>query len=571
MSRMIGIDLGTTNSLVTEMTQEGPQVLANELGETLIPSALALAEDGHVLVGRAARDRMVNHPDQGIAFFKRDMGTAAEYHFGNKSCTPTECSAHILRELKRIAELHSPEAVSAAVITVPAYFHDTQRQATLDAAEIAGLSVERILNEPTAAALAFGFGHPDREGFQLIFDLGGGTFDVTLLEVFDGVIEIRASGGVSRLGGEDFTDALLNGIIDENKLRLSDEERSHLRQQLESVKRRLSDEAEVAVDLGEQKLIITQQDFVQSSASLMGKLRPVVRRCFRDANVDPADLVDVLLVGGATRMPFIRNFIAEEIKRLPNQSLDPDRVVGIGAAVQAALCQDDEAVQDLVLTDVCPHTLGTEVVKSLSPGRHEDGYFHPLIDRNTTIPVSRSESFSTVHPQQDQLKIKVFQGESRLVKDNQYIGELTMKGMRQRSGKPDSGLVEVRFSYDMNGILEVEVTSKASGKKISKVFEDRPGSMTKKEIEEALKRMQPLKTHPRDLLPNRARLERASRLYEDLSGANRDQLDMLVTYFESALESQDGAAIAEYGAMLDSFMSSFYAHEAEKAPLPDEN
>ncbi|MBU6180169.1 MAG: Hsp70 family protein, partial [Verrucomicrobia bacterium] len=262
---MIGIDLGTTNSLVAILRDGHPMTLLNELGEDLVPSAVAVAKDGGLLVGRAAKDRLVTAPDAGRAFFKRDMGTPAVYPFGGRTWTPVECSAAILRELKRIAELRLETAVDKAVITVPAYFHDLQRQATLEAARIAGLEVERLVNEPTAAALAYGF-RPDADMSTLmIFDLGGGTFDVTLLECFDGVIEVKASAGESRLGGEDYTDHLAEWIIEKVRWRPDGPDRGHWREQVEELKRQLGRAESATIRTGKREIEVTRRDFQEAT------------------------------------------------------------------------------------------------------------------------------------------------------------------------------------------------------------------------------------------------------------------------------------------------------------------
>ena len=562
----IGIDLGTTNSLVAVLDQSGPRTLANELGEHLTPSAVALATDGTVLVGRAAKDRLISAPDSGKEFFKRDMGTAATYTFGGRTWTPTECSAMVLREMARIAATHLGETPTSAVISVPAYFHDSQRQATMEAAKIAGLQVERIINEPTAAALAFGHEHRQKEGTLLVFDLGGGTFDVTILEVFDGVIEVKASGGESRLGGEDYTDALMAHVV----TLLPGADPVRLRPLVEVAKRRLAAQPEAVIALGGKDVRVTREDFARCTRELTGRLRPVMRRCLRDANLQASDLDDVLLVGGASRMPMIAQVIGEDLGRLGNRTLDPDKVVALGAAVQAALCDRQEAVQDLVLTDVCPHTLGVAVSKRWTEnGPPQDGFFSPIIDRNTLVPCSRSDRYNTMHPEQDQLELKVYQGESRLVIENTLLGTLMVKGLRQRMGQKEPGVIDVRFSYDMNGILEVEVVIVHSGAKLTKVIESRPGGLTDDQLAAAVRRLQPLKTLPRDLLPNRARLERANRLYPDLSGAAREGLASRIDDFESALDSQDPRRAQEAAAVLDSFLAHFYHGEGEQQPEPD--
>ncbi|MBP7949488.1 MAG: Hsp70 family protein [Verrucomicrobiales bacterium] len=560
---MIGIDLGTTNSLVAVLRDGQPVVLENELGETLTPSAVAIAGDGALLVGRAAKDRLVSNPLAGQAFFKRDMGTEILHAFGGREWSPIELSAVILKEMKRIAEVRLGQPVDRAVITVPAYFHDLQRQATLEAAQIAGLKVERLLNEPTAAALAYGFQKPGDDSTLLVFDLGGGTFDVTLLEVFDGVVEVKASAGVSRLGGEDYTDALAMWIARHHGWNPEEAQRGRWRHQVELLKRRLTTEATGSLLLGNREIQVGREEFRSATVDLTARLWPVVRRCLRDAGVTPKHISAVLLVGGASRMPLVCDGIRELLDVEPRRELDPDRVVALGAAVQQALCVGHEAVGDLVLTDVCPHTLGLMVCKEFAPGHHETGYFEPLIDRNTAVPVSRSKLMSTLHPQQEELRIQIFQGESRMVAENQKIGEVLLKGLRHKPGQKMPGTVDVRFTYDMNGLLEVEVTILSSGRKVAKVFQQRPGTMTEDEIAEAIARLAPIKTHPRDNLQNRSRLERANRLYAELIGDLRHSLSELIDRFEAALTAQDRDRISQSGEELDSFMAPFFTAEEE--------
>ena len=563
----IGIDLGTTNSLVAIFENGRPRTLANEFGEELTPSVVAVAEDGQLLVGRAAKDRLIVAPASGQACFKRDMGTSAVYRFGGKSWSPIVCSAIVLGEMKRIAELHLCATAERAVITVPAYFHDQQRQATLEAAKIAGLSVERIINEPTAAALAYGYGNPESEMRVLVFDLGGGTFDVTLLEIFEGVVEVKASAGESRLGGEDYTDALRLWLEEKHQWQPHSAARGVWRQRVEVAKRQLSANETASLYLNDGLVQVTREDFREATAATHARLRPVVIRCLRDAGVQALALDDILLVGGASRMVLVRDFIQDELKRISSLKIDPDRVVALGAAVQAGLCSNDNAVNDIVLTDVCPHTLGIETSKSLAFGQHEPGYFAPIIDRNTTVPVSRSKLFHTLHPQQDKLEVIVYQGEARLTCDNQKIGQISVpKGLRHLPGQSHPGEVDIRFSYDMNGILEVEVTAVATGQKKSHVIEQRPGCLSQREIAEAIARLQPLKLHPRDLLPHRARLERAGRVYAELVGPAREHLNAVTDQFEAALESQDSLAIKQAAAVLDSFLRGFFEHEGEAQP-----
>lgn len=512
-------------------------------------------------MGRAAKDRLIVAPDSGRAFFKRDMGTAASYRFGGRRWTPVECSAVVLREMKRIAEMRLNKPVESAVVTVPAYFHDQQRQATVEAAKIAGLRVERLLNEPTAAALAYGYRADKDLSTLMVFDLGGGTFDVTVLECFEGVVEVKASAGESRLGGEDYTDALAAWIMNEFHWQPPDSEKLRWREQVEQLKRKLSREERGTLRLGDREAPISRSDFITATAELTERLRPVVRRALRDAKLTPQHLDAVLLVGGASRMPVVVEQLRQDLGLPADASMDPDRVVALGAAVQQALCVGDSAVSDLVLTDVCPHTLGVAISKFVAPGRVEDGFFSPIIDRNTTLPVSRSQTYSTLHPEQDVLLLQVFQGESRMVAENLKIGQVRVTGMKHRPGQKKPGSVDVRFTYDMNGILEVEVTVQHSGMKLSEVFEQRPGTLNKAQIDEAVRLLQPLKIHPREFPVNRARLERANRLFTELRGDLRERLTWLVDNFEAALHSQNATRIQETGRELESFMMPFFRDE----------
>jgi molecular chaperone HscC len=558
---MIGIDLGTTNSLVATLDEGRPITLHDELGNDLIPSVVAIAEDGAILVGRAAKDRLTVAPESGVACFKRDMGTGAKYRFGGRMWTPVECSALVLRELKRIGELRLEKEIHSAVITVPAYFHDQQRQATVEAAKIAGLKVDRLLNEPTAAALAYGYKPETEMNTLLVFDLGGGTFDVTVLESFDGVVEVKASAGESRLGGEDYTDALAAWIQKEFHWQPSSQDVRRWREKVEMLKRELTLSEKAVFSINGKDAPISRADFRAATAELSVRLRPVVRRALRDANLTPKHLDAVLLVGGASRMPVVIDQVREDLGLPPNAEMDPDRVVALGAALQQGLCMGDAAVSDLVLTDVCPHSLGVEISKTLVPGVQEPGYFSVILDRNTTVPTSRSGNYHTLHPDQDEVTLNIFQGEGRLTKDNHRVGKVKVTGLRTRPGQKFPGQMDVRFSYDMNGILEVEVTILETGRKLTEVFEQRPGTMTPAQIAEAIRALGPLKIHPRELPPNRARLERANRLFADLSGGMREQLSFYVDRFEAALHLQDSAKIKEAGAELDSMMKPFFKDE----------
>lgn len=330
---------------------------------------------------------------------------------------------------------------------------------------------------------------------------------------------------------------------------------------VEQLKRRLTVEETAEVQIGDKKAPVTRGDFIEATKHITARLWPAVRRALNDSQLTPKQIDAVLLVGGASRMPAVQDMVRRDLGTEPQRSLDPDRVVALGAAVQQALCVGGSAVRDIVLTDVCPHSLGVEVAKALLPGHSQPGYFDPILDRNTTVPVSRSRNYRTLHPQQDQVLLKVFQGESRLTKENHLIGMIRIDGLKSAPDDPLGGTFDVRFTYDMNGILEVEVTMCSSGKKLTEVFEQRPGTMTREQIAEALRLLRPLKQHPRELPAHRARLERAQRLFIELTGLLRDSLTQELDQFEAALESQDPKFITAAASRLDAFMKPYFADD----------
>lgn len=391
---ILGIDLGTTNSLIAVLEESGPRLIKNALSQFLTPSAISVAEDGAILTGAAAKERLITHPGRSVASFKRFMGTGQVTRLGSLSFRPEELSALILRSLKADAEADLGATVNDAVISVPAYFNDHQRKATLDAGRLAGLKVERLVNEPTAAALAYGFGEVN-EGRFLVFDLGGGTFDVSILEKYEGVMEVHATTGDTQLGGDDFT-----SIIEEMMIRagnvdrksLDSNARAQLRREAENIKLGLTSghEAEYSIPIGAKVLsgAIGRSAFEQESAPLLRRLRTPVERAILDAGLEPHQFDAIVLVGGATRMPMVRSLVARLFGRLPLIHVDPDTTVALGAAIQAGLHKRDAALKDVVMTDVCPYTLGVATVED---ARRETRslYVTPIIERNAVVPISR--------------------------------------------------------------------------------------------------------------------------------------------------------------------------------------
>lgn len=550
---IVGIDLGTTNSLVAAWRDAAAQIIPNALSEALTPSVVSLDDNGEVLVGRAARERLLTHPDRTAAAFKRYMGSNRETVLGGRKFRPEELSALVLKSLKADAEAALGGTVSEAVISVPAYFNDTQRKATRIAGELAGFKVERLINEPTAAALAYGLHNRDIESKFLVFDLGGGTFDVSVLELFEGIMEVRASAGDNFLGGEDFVEMLVTAFMDETGAPaglswdgLDTLQRQQLRNQAERVKRNLTrrQPGEMRLRVGGEEITWTVDEtrFEAMAAPLLKRLAGPTERALRDAKFMPDELDEVLLVGGATRMPVVQSLVARMFGRLPARHLDPDEAVAMGAAVQAGLKARDAALDEVVMTDVCPYTLGVEIAQAIARDTYRDGWFLPIIERNTVVPCSRVEELWTVADNQKKLNIDIYQGESRRVKDNIKLGGITLNIPARPAGEES---VSCRFTYDINGLLEVEATVASTGLTRTVVIEQNPGVMSAREIAARLKALAGLKIHPRDQSENRALLARAERLYEERLGDLRDYLGQLITSFEAAMARQDPVEIQD--------------------------
>ena len=549
-SPIIGIDLGTTYSLVSVMQASRPVVLPNALGERLTPSAVGVDDSGELLVGAPARARAATHPASTVLAFKRDMGTDRTFDLGGRTLRPVDLSAMVLRALVHDAEQALGQRIEEAVITVPAYFGDAQRQATRDAGAIAGLKVERIVNEPTAAALAYGLHQLEREMKAVVIDLGGGTFDVTVLEIMEGVIQVRSSAGDARLGGEDFTDALAQRAIERiarvEGVRIDDAVgRARVREAADGAKRRLSRMEETEVVLPslagrDIALRVERREAEEAWRPLLERLRFPILRALRDARVKPEEIDTVLMVGGASRMPCVVSLAAELFGKRPQDELHPDEAVAQGAAIQAALKAGEAAVEDMVVTDVAPFTMGIASGTKMG-SRVVSGLFTPILERGTVIPASREEAFFTLEDGQRELLVEVYQGEHSLCRDNAKLGQLLIRGLPR--GRAGEVRVDVRFTYDMNGILEVEAKVMGTERVEHLVIASRPGKLSPEQIEEARAAMKRIKVHPRDNLPNRTALARADALFAETTGLERELLGQLLIAFRAALELQDPATI----------------------------
>jgi molecular chaperone HscC len=544
---IVGIDLGTTHSLIGAYTAQGGMLFANALGDTLTPSVVSVDGDT-VLVGQAARDRLITHPDRTVATFKRWMGSARETRLGARSFRPEELSALVLRSLLADAEAALGEKVKEAVISVPAYFSDAQRKATRAAGELAGVKVERLINEPTAAALAYGLQQREGEGRFLVFDLGGGTFDVSILECFDSVFEVHASAGDNFLGGEDFLEILVETFCQDQRIgqqSLSPQELSQLRRRLELMKRELTGPnpatMQIALDGRNLEWMIDEGRFARLCEPLVQRMRAPIERAMRDAKLQPSQLDEIVLVGGASRMPLVARLVSRMFGRLPLRHVNPDQAIALGATVASGLKSRDAKLDEIILTDVCPYTLGTQIARRDPNGQIHTGYFHPIILRNSTVPISREDVFYPMHDRQDKLTIDIFQGENPLVANNIKLGEIAID-LDNRKRNDENG-VTVRFTYDINGLLQVEVTELATERRHELVLEQNPGLLSAEEIRQRLAALATLKIHPRDQQENIALLARAERLYEEFLH-ERERLQEWIMQFRAILDTQDTGLIA---------------------------
>ncbi len=546
---IIGIDLGTTNSLVAYYTEDGPRIIPNRLGKNLTPSVVSVDGD-QIYVGETARERMLLYPDSAASVFKRTMGSDKKYRLENQFFTSEELSSFVLRSLKEDAEVYLGEPVTEAVISVPAYFNDARRKATKRAGELAGLKVERIISEPTAAAIAYGLYECREDAKFLVFDLGGGTFDVSILELSGPILEVRAVAGDNFLGGEDFTGVLEDMFYDRfeqlHREELDLKTAKYIHKQADLCKMGFEDSrtSKMSCTIGEEvyELEVELTEYEKKCEDLLERIRIPVKKSLTDSRLRLSEINKVVLVGGATKLPVVRRFVGKLFRALPDTTINPDEAIALGASIQAAMKERKDSIREVILTDVCPFTLGTEVSIERENGGYESGHFSPIIERNTVIPASRTETFYTMHDNQSVVNVNILQGESRFVANNLLLGELNVEIPKAPKGKES---IDVTYTYDVNSILEVQVKINSTGKVVKQILKGQQVDMTDEEIAARMEELAYLKIPPREQEENKLLLLRGERLYEENLGDDRKVIEHALQKFEQALNTQDPPKIEE--------------------------
>ena len=527
MGRMIGIDLGTTNSLATYIDDNGKiEFIKNEYGNILIPSVVGIDENDDIIVGELAKERRMMNAGETASNFKRRMGTDAKIKVKNRTFDAQMLSSFVLKHLKENAEKQLSEKIDRAIISVPAHFNDKQRRDTKMAAELGGLTVERLINEPTAAAMSLGSHILDQNLKFIVLDLGGGTFDVTLLETFENIMEVLSISGDTMLGGEDFTTKICEIFLKNIKLSIADlsrDERTKLYTKADRAKKLISlknVEIEMEIKGKKYKSEITQENFRETVKPLLVKMKVAIDKALQDGNTDAREIEKVILVGGAVKLGIIEEFVEKyfhkmrgekiyfnnddfiENNKLVSIAADPDTVVAYGVGIAVGMKERNKVFKERILTDVCPFTLGTEIV-----GRR----FAPIIPRNTTVPTSRSEYFYTIEDYQSQVTVGIYQGESLNIDDNLFLGEFLLDVPQNLAGKE---AINVRFTYDINGILEVEAKVVSTGVKKSKLIIN--GDLSEEEKNEKIKMLEEIKIQSENKNKDKLLLERANRIYAEI-------------------------------------------------------
>ncbi len=535
---IVGIDLGTTNSLIACFKDGQVEIIPNRIGKKLTPSVISVNENNEILVGEIAKEYGYMHPNCMVHAFKRNMGTQHEYSLKDLKFTAEELSSFVLKSLKEDAQEYLGCEVKEAIISVPAYFNDRQRKATKRAGQLAGLNVTRIMNEPTASAIAYGVGEEDKMERCLVFDLGGGTFDVSILEYFGKIMEVHAIAGDNHLGGEDFTKVLMDMFL--HRIHIKEETLdvftlNKIYKEAEKAKIEFSKEPIVRMAMDVNSVYYEEEfsleEYEKECTPLLERIQKPIEKSIHDAKILLEDIDRVLLVGGASRLPIVRKFVKKMLNTYPEYYVNPDTSVVQGAAIQCGMKARDKEIQEMILCDVCPFTLGTEVVR-FNGSFEENGHYLPIIERNTVIPVSKKQTVCTVYDQQDKMNVKVLQGESRMAQNNLLLGTIVVDVPKAPKGEEQ---VEITYTYDVNSLLEVEVEVVSTHEKKRVVIQNEENKLSDEEVSERLKKLEYLKQNPRDEEENYLILTKGNRLYEQTMGEKRKIIEQAMDAFEQIL------------------------------------
>ncbi|MBQ8781055.1 MAG: molecular chaperone HscC [Oscillospiraceae bacterium] len=540
---IIGIDLGTTNSLAVCYRNGKAEIIKSSLGDKYTPSVVSIDDNGDILVGRIAKERLISHPEVTVSEFKRIMGMRKDIKLGNKSFSPEELSSLVLRKIKEDAEAYLGEEVIEAVISVPAYFDDNCRNATKLAAQIAGLKVERLVNEPSAAALAYQAGHDFEDGTYMVIDFGGGTLDVSIVDSFDSVMEILAVAGNNHLGGKDFNDAIADYFCKTNELdkaELSADDMAIIYKLAEDCKMTLTSQPAALMIANIQNkqysLALDNNKLIEISSEIFEQMSVPIRKALRDSRCTIDDINDIILVGGSCKMPTVQAFIEKITGMEPCTDINPDTAIAVGAGIFAGIKDRNDKLKDIILTDICPFSLGTDVLDE----RSGEKVMSFIIERNSPLPTSREEIYCAASEGQRRALFNFYQGESRIPEKNLYLGQLEVSYPVAHKGEQTC---RARMTYDINGILVVDVTTIADNKHYSKVILSKSNNMTQADIDMCVKRMEKLKISPADKEENRLLIARAERIYEEALTEERDLIGALLSSFIGALKSQNNKLI----------------------------
>lgn len=537
---IIGIDLGTTNSLVAYYKDGKSILIPNEFGEYLTPSVVHVTKEKEIIVGKIAKELLITEPKNTASVFKRSMGLNKKISLRGIQYTPEELSAFVIKKLVEDAKRELQEEIEEVIVSVPAYFDDVRRKATKRAGELAGVKVERLINEPSAAALACRMEEGDEDSIYMVFDFGGGTLDISIVECFDNVISINAVSGDNHLGGSDFDQVIAEYICEQlgcKMVDLSGEEQALIRKNAEQLKKKLSTESEVEIYIQSKvlngKVTLDHDKLVEISSEIFSKIKKPIRKVLNDSDFGVDDIDKIVLVGGSSKMAVVSMYLYYLLGKDFFMAGDSDETVARGLGYYAGMKGRAEELKEQVLTDVCPFSLGT--------GVHNDGdpynpYFSPIIERNSVLPVSRKEIYVTAHNLQTEIYFSVYQGDEIYANDNVLLEKMVIMVPPKPKGEEK---IEVRYTYDINGILDVDVFVPSIKKHYRKTVVNKELNLSKQSIKEQLKQMEKLKVDPREQEENRYVIHLANSLYQQTSKNTRTLVEYLIQYFDKVLSSGD--------------------------------